>query len=137
MVGAERAAGDFLGGSRISDGGLINRGTYRTFIYTRKHRLFRARNHSVDTESLAISGKRGHGKKAHFPLLSGELFLRCLEKHCRYDNDCEGGRRKGEFIGSTMAEAAPRAHRHLYAAVYVHGPASGHTSRYEEELFGR
>lgn len=63
--------------------------------------------------------RRKERKKAHFPPpLSGELFLRCLEKHCRYDNDRrEGGRRKGEFIGLTMAEART----HLYGAVYVQG----------------
>ena len=67
-------------------------------------------------------GKGLREKKAHFPPLSGELFLRCLEKHCRYDNDCEGGSEKGRIYRIDDGRGGPRAHRHLYAAVYVHGP---------------
>lgn len=79
---------------------------------------------------------RREGEKAHFPPLSGELFLRCLEKHCRYDNEQRGvGRsRKGEFIGLTMAEAG-----RTFVSERV-GAGSRRLvtrPRYEEELFGR
>lgn len=143
MIGQDRSAGI----PSDEKGGLDRSLSYRAFIYTGKHRLFRARNHSVDTESFRdISRATGGEEKkrsAHLPfLLSGELFLRCLEKHCRYDNDCEGGRRKGEFIGLTMADGGPRAHRHLYATPRIHiyiyiytSPPTAHIYRYEEELF--
>lgn len=79
--------------------------------------------------------RRKERKKAHFPPpLSGELFLRCLEKHCRYDNDRrEGGRRKGEFIGLTMAEA----HTFVRGRVRTGSRRLVTRPRYEEELFGR
>lgn len=69
---------------------------------------------------------RREGEKAHFPPLSGELFLRCLEKHCRYDNEQREGEvrsRKGEFIGLTMAEAYICTRERVGAG----RPASGHT----------
>lgn len=86
-----------------------------------EHRLFRAQKsfgrYGIDRRSdISPGGQRA--KKAHFPPLSGELFLRCVWKSIAgHDNDCEGGRRKGEFIGLTMAEADGRVHTrtHLYA----------------------
>lgn len=66
IVGISDEAKDFLSKRTISLSArsLINRETYRTFIYTRKHRLFRARNHSVDTKSLGDIREAGPREKS-------------------------------------------------------------------------
>lgn len=118
------------------------------FIYTRKHRLFRARNHSVRYEiGRAISGevrgkskrkkkkKRGRGKKRTFLHYLENYFSGVWKSIAATITTGEGGRRKGEFIGLTMAEA--RAHTFVGERVRTGSRRLVTRPRYEEELFGR